>query len=213
MHDTWWRFSQKLKKCPNHGLIERYLKYAFYSSLNYVTKLVTDAVCGGSFMRKPFSENMQLIDDVSKNNRAWYTRDEEVRDLGYTFDLSAEQKKREEERDRDMAHMRTQIDLLIKHIVSKSEKVNDVGQPNRYQDHDINLDEESNYLGNQGDFQNYNSGNQGYNSGNAGQNYSREGQYDRPLKREKGNCQNRDRYRNDRTGVYGPQEIETGCNT
>ncbi|XP_049414656.1 uncharacterized protein LOC125877395 [Solanum stenotomum] len=39
----------------------------------------------------------------------------------------------EEESDQDMAHMRTQIDLLTKHIVSKSEKVNAVGQPNMYE--------------------------------------------------------------------------------
>uniref|UniRef100_M1DWF1 Uncharacterized protein n=1 Tax=Solanum tuberosum TaxID=4113 RepID=M1DWF1_SOLTU len=89
-------------------------------SLNYVTKHVTDAVCGESFMRKPFSESMQLMDEVSKNNMAWYTRDVEVGDLGYTFELSAEQRKREEEKDQDMAHMRTQIDLLTKHTVSKS---------------------------------------------------------------------------------------------
>ncbi|XP_015165151.1 uncharacterized protein [Solanum tuberosum] len=43
MHDTWQRFIKKLKKCPNH-------------------------VCGGSFIRKPFSESMQLMDEVSKNN-------------------------------------------------------------------------------------------------------------------------------------------------
>ncbi|KAH0781469.1 hypothetical protein KY290_001067 [Solanum tuberosum] len=128
-------------------------------------------------MRKPFLESMQLMDEVSKNNRAWYTRDVEVGNLGYIFELSAEQRKREEEMDQDMAHMRTQIDLLTKHIVSKSEKVNAVGQPNKYEDQDINLDEEANYLGNQGGFQNYISGNQG-------QNYSREGQYDRPANRE-----------------------------
>ncbi|KAH0664946.1 hypothetical protein KY285_026152 [Solanum tuberosum] len=43
----------------------------------------------------------------------------------------AEQSKREEERDWDIAHMRTQIDILTKYLVSKSEKVNDVGQHNR----------------------------------------------------------------------------------
>ncbi|KAH0698457.1 hypothetical protein KY284_012672 [Solanum tuberosum] len=67
MHDTWWRFNQKMK---NHGLTERHLKQAFYRSLNCVTKPIADAVCGGSFMRKPFSESMQLMDEVSKNNRA-----------------------------------------------------------------------------------------------------------------------------------------------
>ncbi|XP_049364346.1 uncharacterized protein LOC125829127 [Solanum verrucosum] len=179
MHDAWWRFSQKLKKCPNHDLTERHLKHAFYRSLNYVTKYVVDAVCGGSFMRKSFAESIQLLDEVSKNNRAWYTRDAEVGELGYTFELSTKQRKREEERDQDKAHMRTQIDLLTKHIVAKSEKVNVVGQLKRYEDPDIDIDEEANYLGNQGGLHNYNSGNQGYNSGNAGRSYARDGNRDR----------------------------------
>ncbi|KAH0712190.1 hypothetical protein KY289_008149 [Solanum tuberosum] len=122
IHDTWWRFSQKLKKYPNHDLTERHLKHAFYWSLNYVTKPVVDAVCGGSFMRKSFAESMQLLDEVSKNNRAWYTRDAE----------------------------------------------------NMYKDQDLDIDEEANYLGNQG------------------------------ANREQGNWQNRDGYRYDRSGVYVP---------
>ncbi|XP_049400065.1 uncharacterized protein LOC125864194 [Solanum stenotomum] len=78
-----------------------------------------------------------------------------------------------------MAHMRTQIDLLTKHIVVKYEKVNAVGQQNMYEDQDLDLDEEANYLGNQGGFQNYNSKNQGYNSGNVGRSYARDGNRDR----------------------------------
>ncbi|KAK4721306.1 hypothetical protein R3W88_011539 [Solanum pinnatisectum] len=100
--------------------------------------------------------------------------------------------------------MRTQIDLLTKYIISKFEKVNAVSQPNRFEYQDIDLDDEANYLGNQGGFQNYNSSNQGYNSGNASWTFSREGQYDRPANREQGNWQNREGYRNDRSGVYVP---------
>ncbi|KAK4731329.1 hypothetical protein R3W88_024317 [Solanum pinnatisectum] len=146
---------------------------------------------------------MQLMDEVSKNNRAWHTRDSEIGDLGFTFEFSAEQRKREE-RDQDMAHMRTQIDVLMKHIVTSSKKVNVVGPPNRYEDQDINLDEEAKYLDNQGGFWNNILGNQGYHFGNASRNYSREGQYDRPMNKEQGNWLNRDGYRNDRGGVYVP---------
>ncbi|KAK4715893.1 hypothetical protein R3W88_014231 [Solanum pinnatisectum] len=96
------------------------------------------------------------VDSIRTWTEAWYTRDAEVGDLGYTFEL--------------------------------------------FEDQDVDLDEDANYLENQGGFQNYNSDNQGYNSGNAGQNYSREGQYDRPANREQGNWQNRDGYRNDRSG-------------
>ncbi|KAK4706987.1 hypothetical protein R3W88_033459 [Solanum pinnatisectum] len=137
MHDTWWRFSQKLKKCPNHDLTERHLKQAFYMSLNYV--------------------NLSLL-----------------------------------------------LMSLWRLIYKESEKVNAVGQQNRYEDQDLDLDEGANYLGNQGGFRTYNSGNQGYNYGNTGRNYARDGQYDSPSNRDQGNWQTRDRYRNDRTGVYVP---------
>ncbi|KAH0746383.1 hypothetical protein KY285_008040 [Solanum tuberosum] len=108
-----------------------------------------------------------------------------------------------------MAHMRTQMDLITKHIMAGSKKVNGVGTPNRYADQDIDLDEEDKYLGNQGGFHNYNSRNRDYNSGNAGQNYSREGQYDKPANRDEGNWQNRDGYSNDRKCLYVAQVIET----
>ncbi|KAK4707280.1 hypothetical protein R3W88_033127 [Solanum pinnatisectum] len=91
------RFSQKLKKCPNHDLNERHLKQAFYRSLNYVAKPVVDAVCGGSFMRKSFAESMQLLDEVSKNNRAWYTRDAKnyTRDGQYDMPSNTDQRNRQ----------------------------------------------------------------------------------------------------------------------
>ena len=77
-----------------------------------MTKLVVDAVCKGSFMRNPFVDRMQLLDEISKNNRAWYTRDAEIGEFGYSYEMSVEQRKNEEERDQDMAHLSTQIDLL-----------------------------------------------------------------------------------------------------
>lgn len=67
---------------------------------------------------KPFPEIMVVMDEVSKNNRAWHTRGAEVGDLGFTFELSIGQIKREKERDQNMAHMKTQIDILTKHLIS-----------------------------------------------------------------------------------------------
>ncbi|KAK4724114.1 hypothetical protein R3W88_026893 [Solanum pinnatisectum] len=76
----------------------------------------------GSFMKKSFLEIMSMMDEVSKNKRAWHTRDAEVGDLRFTFELSDKQKKREEERDQDLAHIRTLMDFLTKHIMAGSEK-------------------------------------------------------------------------------------------
>ncbi|KAH0707898.1 hypothetical protein KY290_011723 [Solanum tuberosum] len=49
----------------------------------------------------------ELMDEMTKNNRAWHTREAEVEDLGVTFELSVEQRRREAKRDQDMAHLRT----------------------------------------------------------------------------------------------------------
>ncbi|WMV13918.1 hypothetical protein MTR67_007303 [Solanum verrucosum] len=61
---------QKLKQCSNHNLTDRHLKQVFYRPPNFVTKPVVNAICGGSFMRKPFPKAIAIMDDVSKNNRA-----------------------------------------------------------------------------------------------------------------------------------------------
>ena len=101
-----------------------------------------------------------------------------------------------------MDHMRIQINLLTKHIVSEYEKVNVVGQKYRYQDKDIDLQEKANYLGNQGGFKNYNFRKQGYNTRNVDQNYSRDGQYERKENEDQQNWRNIEGYKNDHSGVY-----------
>ena len=85
-----------------------------------------------------------------------------------------------------MDHTQTQMELLTKHIMEGSDNVNVVLTPNMYEDQDIDLDEEAQWLGNQGGFKIYNSENQDYNFENAGQNYSREGQSHRIANREHG---------------------------
>ena len=73
-----------------------------------------------------------------------------------------------------------------------------------YEDKDIDIDDEANYLGNQGGFRNYNSGHQGYNSGNTGRNNTKDRQYNRPPNREQGNWKDRVGYIKDHSGVYMP---------
>ncbi|KAH0751834.1 hypothetical protein KY285_004982 [Solanum tuberosum] len=74
------------------------------------------------------------MDEVSKNNRAWNTRYDEIRNIGFTFEVSVKHRKREEERDQDMAHMKIQIDILKKHLVDGQDKVNLVGVANKYEE-------------------------------------------------------------------------------
>lgn len=43
-------------------------------------------------MRKPYSVNVQLLDEVSENNKALFIRDALVGYLGYTFELPSKQR-------------------------------------------------------------------------------------------------------------------------
>lgn len=62
--------------------------------------------------------------------------------------MTAEQCKREEEQDQDIAHMKTQMDLLTKYLLfGKTKKVKDAGSQSRA---DSDSKEEANYLNNQG---------------------------------------------------------------
>lgn len=66
MLDTYLRFRKILKKFPNHNLTKSHMTQDFYRSLNYITKTIVDVVCGGLFMRKTFSNRMQLLDEITR---------------------------------------------------------------------------------------------------------------------------------------------------
>ena len=62
--------------------------------------------------------------------------------------MIVEQHKRDKERDRDMAHLKTQMDLLTKHLLSaKTQKLKVVASHGR---NDSDSEEEENYLNNHG---------------------------------------------------------------
>ena len=64
--------------------------------------------------------------------------------------MSTEQRRRDEERDQDMAHLKTQMDLLTKHLLSgKTEKVKSVTSQDQV---DVEPKKEANYVNNQGGF-------------------------------------------------------------
>lgn len=56
-----------------------------------------------------------ILDQVANNNRAWYTIDRDY--SGFFFRMTIEKRWKEKERDQDIGHMQTQIDLLTKRLV------------------------------------------------------------------------------------------------
>ncbi|PHT48675.1 hypothetical protein CQW23_12883 [Capsicum baccatum] len=79
LHETWDRFKKKLMRCPNHHMTNVHLMEILYRALNSVTKPVVDNAAGGSFMDLTFNEASGMLDRMTKQSRAWHTRDSEGR--------------------------------------------------------------------------------------------------------------------------------------
>ncbi|PHT35853.1 hypothetical protein CQW23_23553 [Capsicum baccatum] len=186
LHETWERFKTKLMRCPNHHMTNVHLMEILYRALNSVTKPVVDNAAGGSFMNLTFVQASNMLDRMTKQSRAWHTRDSEVASSTVSFGMTAEQRRRQEDRDQDMAHMKMQMDLLTKHLLSgKTEKVKAVALKGR---DESDSKEEANYLNNQRGFR-------GNAQGNQGRNY-----YDKSGNKDQGSWKKN----NEKSGLYVP---------
>ncbi|PHT29434.1 hypothetical protein CQW23_30970 [Capsicum baccatum] len=117
LYETWERFKTKLMRCPNHHMTNVHLMEILYRSLNSITKPVVDNMAGGSFMNLTFGQASNMLDRIMKQSKAWHTRDSEVAIPTLPIGITADQRRREEEPDQDMTHLKTQVDLLTKHLL------------------------------------------------------------------------------------------------
>ena len=68
MNDAWDRFRELLRRCPQHGYELWSQVQTFYNGLNYLTRSLADATCGGSITSKTAKETHQLFEELAKNN-------------------------------------------------------------------------------------------------------------------------------------------------
>lgn len=100
-------------------------------------------------MSKTFPEAATILDKVSKKNRAWRTKESEIKGLRYTTEMITEQHQREEERDQDMDHIKAHKYMLTKHLLAGgAEKVNAVRPAGRHDNLEFDYDEKAKYLNN-----------------------------------------------------------------
>ncbi|KAK4723998.1 hypothetical protein R3W88_026777 [Solanum pinnatisectum] len=126
IHETWLRFKKLVLQCPTDGLPDNVLLQYFYICLDLVKKGVVDQHSPGGLMQQPYVIATQLLVVMTKINRTWYTREDQVSPL--TFKLTKEQLEKDHERDQNMAKMMTLLDILAKNVIGAGVRsVNVVG--------------------------------------------------------------------------------------
>ena len=70
--ETWERFMDVLRRCPQHGFPNWIIVYTFYNGLNPTRQLI-HATVGGTFGNKTPEVFPQLIEDVAMDSYQWNT--------------------------------------------------------------------------------------------------------------------------------------------
>lgn len=69
-------FRKLLVQFPYHGVLGHFLLKYFYVSLDAINKGVADQLVREEIMKQKFSDICELLDDMTKINRAWYSSDD-----------------------------------------------------------------------------------------------------------------------------------------
>ena len=68
LYESWGRFKELLRRCPQHGLPSWMQVQTFYSGLTPATRNLLNAAAGGAFMNRTEEAAFNLLEEISMNN-------------------------------------------------------------------------------------------------------------------------------------------------
>lgn len=85
-----------------------------------MNKSVANQLVPKGIMQQPYEVSTQLLDGMTKINRAWYPHEDQ--NVFSHFRMTKEKIEKDQEREKNMTKMMIQLDILAKYVIGSGSK-------------------------------------------------------------------------------------------